>query len=347
MNKFLRILLWIIIIPLLLFSIFLAYSTLFEYKPEKKTLLFETSQADTLPSGEIVSAMIWNIGYTGLGANMDFFYDGGTQVRDTRENVLRNRDKIAAFISRNDSVDFILLQEVDLRSRRSYFIDQKAIFDTLLPDHFPELGMNYNVDFVPVPPKSPLGRVKSGIITYSKFLPSEVDRYAFTGNYSWPTRTFMLKRCFMVNRYPVEGGREFILINTHNSAYDDGSLRAAQLSQLADFAQDEYEKGNFVLIGGDWNQSPTGFKPAFDQPFDTLNVSYLPKDFLAGWHQVYEDSIPTNRRITAPYDRGTTLTTVIDFFVSSPNLTLYTVIPVDLYFRNSDHNPVFITFSVE
>ena len=45
----------------------------------------------------------------------------------------------------------------------------------------------------------------------------------------------MLDRCFLVNRYPVSNGNELLMINTHNSAYDDGSLRKQQMDFLKDF----------------------------------------------------------------------------------------------------------------
>lgn len=41
-----------------------------------------------------------NIGYAGLGDNMDFFYDGGRRVRDSRERTARNLKEIVETISR-------------------------------------------------------------------------------------------------------------------------------------------------------------------------------------------------------------------------------------------------------
>jgi endonuclease/exonuclease/phosphatase family metal-dependent hydrolase len=329
-----------------LFLVFLLLSTLFEYKPAPEIEISRNEKTKALPDSSVFSIMTWNIGYSGLGANMDFFYDGGERVRDTRENVDKNRKAIGMLLKANDTLDFILLQEVDIRSKRSYRINQLAMFDSILGAYTSYTGINYKVAFVPVPPRAPLGKVLSGITTFSRYLPSSSIRYAFRGNYAWPTSVFMLKRCYLVNRYPLHGSKEFLLINTHNSAYDDGSLRAAQLRQLAIFVENEYQKGNAVLIGGDWNQSPTGFKPHYDFVFDTLNMSYVPEDFLHGWQQIYPDSIPTNRRITTPYDPETSATTVIDFYIASPNIKVHKLNIRNLDFLNSDHQPVFMTFSL-
>lgn len=346
MRKAFAGLLRVLSILIILFAVFLLYFSVTEYRPNEKTELFSTADPDTIQTGHRYSSLIWNIGYAGLGADMDFFYDGGEGVRDSEENVLMNLKKISGFLEANDSIDFFLLQEVDRSSKRSYRINQFSDIDALLSNYKGYLGINYSTGFVPVPLNAPLGKVKSGIAIYSDLEPSVVIRYGFKGNYAWPKRLFMLKRCFLVCSFPVTNGREFHLVNVHNSAYDDGSLRAGQLSILNNFAIAEYEKGNYVLFGGDWNQSPDGFKPEFDQPFDTLNLSYLPEDFLKEWKRIHCDTVPSNRRIKAPYKKGETLTTVIDFYIVSPNITVSNYKAQDLNFENSDHQPLIINFSL-
>lgn len=343
MKKILRFLLILLILPGGILVLFLIYSSINEYKPPGEISLLDFCEPDTLYVDSTYSVMIWNIGYGGLGENMDFFYDGGKMVRDTRENVRNNMDAITTRIERNDTIDFFLLQEVDFTSKRSFHTQQYERIGNLLSGYFGFSGINYKVDFVPVPLKDPLGKVFSGIVTFTRFQPEFVHRYGFTANYSWPTRLFMVRRCFLVSRYPVNNDTEFVLVNLHNSAYDDGSLRADQLSILETFAREEFSKGNYVLMGGDWNQSPDGFSPKFNQPFDTLNVSYLPENFLTDWYRYYSDSVPSNRRIITPYSRGETPVTVIDYYIASPNLELSDIKCSDLLFRNSDHHPVTAT----
>jgi len=336
----------LLLIPVILFALFLLFFTVFEYRPKEETELFSSLAADTLSTGVSYSSLVWNIGYAGLGENMDFFYDGGENVRDTKENVIRNVDAISRFLSSNDTVNFILLQEVDQSSKRSYYINQLHFFDSLLSDHDGFLGINYQVGFVPVPVHDPLGKVKSGIATFSAKPPLKVTRYSFDANYPWPKRLFMLKRCFLVTTFPVINGKELNVINIHNSAYDDGTLRANQLTLLNEYALDQYTKGNYILFGGDWNQSPDTFKPEYNQPFDTINLSYLPSGFLRDWRRIFCDTIPTNRRIKTPYTRGVTTTTVIDYFIVSPNITVLQVNPQELNFKNSDHQPLIIRFTL-
>jgi exonuclease III len=50
--------------------------------------------------------------------------------------------------------------------------------------------------------------------------------------------------------------------------------------------------------------------------------------------------VPTNRRVSKPYDRSSSLTTIIDFYLLSPNIEVNHIKTVDLDFRYSDHQPV-------
>ena len=157
---------------------------------------------------------------------------------------------------------------------------------------------------------------------------------------------FMLDRCFLVDRFPLAGGRELLVINTHNSAYDDGTLKKGQMDYLHGFLTEEYGKGNYVIVGGDWNQTPYGFEPQFDKDkFDTIQLSYIGEDYLPGeWTWLYDPAVPTNRRVDIPYVSGVSQTTVIDYYLLSPNLEPLWIKGIDLNFIHSDHQPVIAGF---
>lgn len=339
--KILRYLLYVILVPVVLFIFLLIYGTLSDYRPGDETLISENAVAPVIQDS-IFNLLIWNIGYCGLGDNMDFFYDGGKGVRSSKERVEQNMNGVIDFVGTLDSLDFLMFQEVDLDSRRSYRSDQLAVLGAIYPDYHSSMGINYEVFFVPLPPGNPYGKVSSGIATLGRYQPSQSIRHSFPGNYSWPMGVFMLDRCFMVNRYPVEGGKQLLVINTHNSAYDDGSLKLEQMAYLHGFLTAEYAKGNYIVVGGDWNQTPFGFRPEFERNiFDTIQLTYVEEGYLPGdWTWLFDPGVPTNRRIDIPYDPAVTRTTVIDYFLLSPNLEAVSVQGVNLDFRHSDHHPV-------
>jgi endonuclease/exonuclease/phosphatase family metal-dependent hydrolase len=285
--------------------------------------------------------MIWNIGYAGLGRDMDFFYDGGKMVRPPRPRVEENLSAIQSFIQRQTDIDFFLFQEVDQSSKRSYQINQVLRLSRAFPGFHSSFGKNYDVRFVPVPVLDPLGAVRSGLLTLSRFEPLSVDRHAFPGNYAWPRGLFMLDRCFLVSRFRLDNKKELVVINTHNSAYDDGGLRIRQTAYLKEFLIKEVEQGNFIVVGGDWNQCPPGFVPEFaSNIMDHDRRMDIDPDYIEKWSWAYDKTIPTNRRLAAPYDARTSPTTVIDFFLVSPNVEVKQVRGIHLDFEHSDHHPV-------
>jgi endonuclease/exonuclease/phosphatase family metal-dependent hydrolase len=340
--RLIRVILYLVLILAGAFLLFLLYATVDDYRPEEKISLATENRASVLPDTADLRLLIWNLGYAGLDASMDFFYDGGDHMRPSEEGVVNNMKGMITTLSPYRDYDFILLQEVDRDSKRSYHLNQFEAISGHFKGFSAYFAMNYNVFFVPVPVTDPMGKVESGLMSLAKHPPAEVIRYQFPGNYPWPKKLFMLDRCFLLERYPVSDGNELLVINTHNSAYDNGSLRRQQMDYLRTFLLEEYHKGNYVIVGGDWNQTPYGFRPGFpSHRFDTINLTYVEKDFPAGdWTWAYDPAIPTNRRVTVPYDRENSLTTVIDCYLLSPNIALKQVTTVNTEFVFSDHQPV-------
>ncbi|PLX11618.1 MAG: hypothetical protein C0594_03370, partial [Marinilabiliales bacterium] len=240
--------------------------------------------------------LTWNVGFCGLSKEMDFFYDGGKMVRPTYESSYANLEAIRRFVQQQDSVDFFLFQDIDMKAKRSYYLNQYDSIAETLSFTAACIGINYNVKYVPIPLYEPMGSVLSGIATYSRFIPDSCVRYSYPGNYDWPMKVFMLDRCFLVSRYPLSGGKQLIVVNTHNSAYDDGSLRKEQMKFLKDFLQAECRKGNYVIVGGDWNQCPPGYdtERVTKGIQDDLELFPVEDPFIPGWEWTYDITTPTN-----------------------------------------------------
>jgi exonuclease III len=263
-KKFLKAILIMIAVLVLGFIGLIVYAMISDYKPEEKELISKSDNPSLLKDSHTFSLLTWNIGYAGLDKNMDFFMDGGTKVITPNDRCLDNISHIGDFLLKNDTIDFILIQEIDRNSKRIYRIDQYEKIAGILSDYHPFFAKNYKVFFVPAPPANPMGKVLSGIAIFSKFIPESSTRYSLPGHYGFPTQLFQLDRCFMVNRYRIENGKELVLINTHNEAFDkSGYIRKAQMVRLREYVLNEYNSGNYVIAGGDWNQYPPDFKPAF------------------------------------------------------------------------------------
>lgn len=343
LKKIFRYLLILIIVIVLGFAGLIAYAVFSDYKPAEKEIISVSEKPEVLNAPLEFTLLTWNTGYAGLDSEMDFFFDGGTKVITPESKCKENLKGIAGFLKSNDSIDILFLQEVDKKSKRSHYLNE---FDTLrkeLKDYSSFFAKNYDVFFVPKPVSEPMGKVLSGIAIFSKFKPASSERYKFPGDFGFPTQLFWLDRCFMVNRYPLSNGKELIIINTHNEAFDEGDIRKAQMEYLKVFILNEFSKGNYVIAGGDWNQCPPDFKPMFMSNKVNTSQMTMPSDYLpAEWKWIYDPAIPSNRTVIAAYDPASTTTTVIDFFLISPNVESEFVRCIQLDFKYSDHNPVII-----
>lgn len=73
-----------------------------------------------------------------------------------------------------------------------------------------------------------------------------------------------LDRCFTISYVPVDNGKTLALVALHLSAYDEGGkIRQKQLEMLNEVLLSEYEKGNYVIAGGDFNHDIAGTMDLF------------------------------------------------------------------------------------
>lgn len=349
LKRILKIFAIILLLFLLSLGAFLAFLSVTEYRPGKFETANTESPKESRPeildsSGHLLRILSWNTGYAGLDAEADFFMDGGTMVNPkSQDTVKQNISSIAEFLKQSN-YDICLLQEVDRDSDRTKNTDELHFYSEQTGLGF-SYAPNYRCKFVPYP-LPPIGKIDSGIATMSNLEMKETpERVSLPCPFSWPVRLANLKRCLLVTRYPIKGtDQELVAVNLHLEAYDDGEGKKAQTDALVKILQEEYEKGNYIIAGGDFNQT---FPKSLDV-FPIINPELwtpgvINEDMLPeGWSLAYDVSTPSCRLLNQPYDPDSAHTQyyIIDGFIASPNVKIDTVKTVDLKFANSDHNPV-------
>ena len=323
----------------------IGYLTITEFRPASVQDAAQTAgqTSATLRAGESIRVLTFNTGYAGLDKSQDFFMDGGSGVSPTggRAKVEENLAGILAAIQEANA-QIVLLQEVDKSSVRTNRIDETAYYqqNTGLNAAY---AVNYQCGFVPFP-LPPIGAVKSGVLTLSAYQPAQAQRQSLPVPFKWPIRVANLKRCLLVERIPVaDNGRELVLINLHLEAYDDGEGKVAQTRQLLDFIHQEYEKGNYVIAGGDFNQTFEGVQRFGGSWEGKWTPGVFTEDELPqGVRLVYDPSLPTCRSLDQAYtgDRDNHVFYLIDGFLVTDNVQVEDVHTVDLDFAYSDHNPM-------
>ena len=324
----------------------IAFGTLTERHFEDEISLGIHTNTPTFYNDSTFEFITWNVGFFGLGEESDFFYDGGNDVFQSKKTVAKNMNGALDFVSYNPSIDFFLFQEVDSfswRSQKLNFLEEVDLLEGTYQSHF---GLNYASKFVPIPIVNPMGPTYGGLFSMSKYIVEEAFRYDLRTESLWPKRLFFLKRCFLTQRIKLHE-KDLVVVNIHNSAYDkSGEKKNKEMNQLLDFAVAEYQKGNAVVIGGDWNQSPPNYE-AKNMPENFLNASFTDADIPKGWKWVADVNTPTNRKLDKPYSKELSHTSVVDHFLVSPNVKVDSVKVIDMDFAYSDHQPVYLKVTVK
>lgn len=310
-----------------------------EYRPKAEEVVFRSSAPTPLP--DTLTVLTWNIGYAGLGDNMDFFYDGGRRVRDSRERTVLNLAHIIAAIRRANA-DIVLLQEVDSGSHRTYGIDEVDILRRALPGYTLAFGYNYNAVWVPVPLRDPMGRVRSGMVILSRAVPLSVVRYQYPSAFPFPVRMFNLKRGLLAAEFLTADGDTLMIGNTHNTAYDTGNMRQQEMIFLHGLLERKRQSGVRTVIGGDWNQHPPLYIPL---EAELTNPYFVPQPiprtlFDESWQFTYDTASHSLRFLDRPYDPAASVTTLTDFFLLPADFEVLSIETLPEQFHASDHDPV-------
>ena len=343
MKKLLKFLGILVLVVVLAATGLIGYLTATEFNPDPVETVEVTAAAKnrSVKGGEMLKIVTFNTGYAGLDRTQDFFMDGGTGVKpESKERVNANLAGIlGALTAQNAQVYF--LQETDVDSTRTYGVNEVEYYRHGLSLNT-AFAANYKVAFVPYP-WPPIGKMHSGVTTLTELQVTEATRESLPVPFKWPLRIANLKRCMLVERVPVEGTeKELVLVNFHLEAYDDGEGKVAQTRQLVELMKAEYRKGNYVIAGGDFNQS---FPDGTDRYPIASGADWTPGtlgDLPAGWQYAWDSAAPTCRLLNQPYSAGSSGTQfyVIDGFILSPNVEPVSVRTQDAEFAVTDHNPV-------
>lgn len=348
-------LLVLVILIVLFVASFIAYLTITEYRPVDVEDITDYRTTDKkVERGKELSIMTWNIGYGSLGDNADFFMDGGSHTfTATKERTELNLYGIKSELQAKNP-DFIFLQEVDYDSLRSNNVNEIEYFANAFLDRAYAFAHNYKCEFVPIP-VPPMGKVMSGIMTISDYDIEEATRISLPVPFKWPIRVANLKRGMLVTRIPIEGSdKELVLVNFHLEAYDSGEGKIEQTKKLRVLIDFEVAKGNYVIVGGDFNQT---IDTVDLEKYKVTEEGHWEPGIIdgqalidAGYQIVMDDSTPTCRSLKTPlagYDKDDFQYYLIDGFIVSNNIKINSYETVQKDFVYSDHNPVYLSFTIE
>ena len=217
--------------------------------------------ADDSPTALLV--MTYNIKFG--GGRIDFFFDCfGDRVLMSKAEVMTHLRGLAEKIDQVNP-DVLVVQEVDVNSKRSAYVDQMQ----WLLDH---TALNYGVyasqwkaDFVP---SDGIGAVDSGNGILSKYPLVDAERVALPlrSDQSGLERYFYLKRNVLTARLELADRDPIYMIATHSEAYAKDGTKQAHVDRFKAEMDRRSDRGHWVVGAGDLNTLPPGSEKQFDFP---------------------------------------------------------------------------------
>ena len=301
-------------------------------------------------SPDKIKILTFNTGHGALGEEADSKKEGGKGKRQPVDTVLKNTRGISEIINLS-SADAVLLQDVDVDSHRSRYVDQ---FSYYLGNgsYIGAFARDYSTRSTSLLP--PYNKVEAGLLTLSINNIVSAERVALPLGYSGPSSALNPKRAMLVTRFDIkDSDKKLVLINFEIDAYTSDKNREKQIKAVVDYAEKAAENGDYVVCGG-------SFHSYFDDTDDRYPVNdriqWEPEQFdsttlKSGWLLCYDASVPTARVLNKPFDAKTPYEErqvyVGDGILVSPNVEVKMVVTVDQQFRYSNHNPVLLEISLK
>lgn len=352
----------ILLAIVLIIGIYVAYVMLSYQRIEDRQSLTADAPASNEAAVQEINAdakeftiVTANMGFGAYDHEFDFFMDGGKQSWGKSKE--RVKENVAGMLEEIKKInpDFLLLQEVDTNGTRSYHINQYEMVKEALADYETVFAQNYDSAFLFWPLYQPHGKNQAGIVTAANSKIESGLRRSLPISKSF-SKFLDLDRCYSISRLPVSDGHELILFNVHLSAYGaDMEILNAQRNMLYADMTAEYEAGNYVVVGGDFNHDMTGdsavrFENAASEEASwakQFDFASIPEGFTLGSKKLADEGVTdmaaTCRDSGRAYD-GTNDRWVLDAMIWSDNVEMLDYNTLDLDFQFSDHNPVQMKF---
>lgn len=363
MKRILKIILVFIALVIFITFTYVLYVSLQYYRIKDNTKLnIENNTTNNFEFDKEYKVLTYNIGFGAYDHDFSFFLDeaytkdnkfivGKYAKAISKKNVINNTNKVIDILKENKS-DVYLIQEIDKKSNRSYFINQVNEITNNFKDYSSVYTSNFHSAYLAYPIHDMIGKSESGLLTLSKYNFYSNIRRSYPVTKEFFKKFFDLDRAFSVHRSKLKNNKDLVIVNSHMSAYDKGgNIRRKQLEILKVFMKEEKNKGNYVIIGGDFNHDYANTKTLYmgDKKVPDWVFDLSDKDLIDGYNFV----IPSNKNLfgtcrgaESPYDKEKTYQVVIDGFIVSDNIEATSTI-IDTEYIASDHQPVMLKFKLK
>ena len=252
-----------------------------DFRDIENAILYESSAIPaTAPSSpDSLLVMTWNIRF-GAGRVPWFGDSCGERVIMSEDEVLENLRAIVYFLdTMSVRPDILLLQEVDVLSKRSAYIDQvKWLLDHTHFNYGAYASM-WQAQFIP---SDGLGRVDAGNAVLSRWEITDAERIQLPlrTDQDGLTQYFYLRRNVLKTKIAVPNQNDFYAVCTHTTAFATDDTKQKHIQKFSQVLKILNDSGATFVAGGDLNSVPPG-----------STTDYCMSDICSGesFHQAGDD----------------------------------------------------------
>jgi len=202
-----------------------------------------------------IKIMTWNIRF-GIGRGPWFGDACGYKVIYSKDEIIRNLTVIADHIN-IVKPDILLLQEVDINSTRSGYVDQLHWLLNHTYFNYAAYGLQWKAQFIP---SDGLGRLEEANVILSRWPLSEAKRLQLELRQDQDNLTrYFYERCCMVKaKISIPGFKDVFAVNIHASAFATDDTKHQHMVQFKKELDRLNSNNDWFVAGGDFNTLPPG-----------------------------------------------------------------------------------------
>jgi endonuclease/exonuclease/phosphatase family metal-dependent hydrolase len=339
-----------------------------QFEPVEDAVMYHAERERPAAAVDALTVMTWNIRFA-AGRNMPWFGDScGDRVILSETEVYAGLEKLAACIN-SVQPDILLLQEVDVQSKRTAYINEV----TWLLNHcnfnhaaYAAMWQAQNI------PSDGLGRMNAGNAILSRWEIADAERIQLPlrGDQDALTKYFYLRRNILKGRIALPNNSHFYILNMHADAFSTDDTKRKHIVRFKEELDRLDGAGAVFVAGGDFNMLPPGsdstdfclvdkcsdesFHRVGDNPFHKEGSNYTPeKTWLIDIYNRYVPDIPLaqfraeqKRYFTHTVDRSAFWDRKIDYLFTNTHWVANSTTTHQEFVDASDHAPVSIRWEV-
>ena len=228
-----------------------------EFDDVSDAIMYEASSKTTAGVPDKVKVVTWNIRF-GIG-RFPFFGDScGDSVILDNQSIGRIMSAIADTLTAMDP-DIVLLQEADVNSKRTGYMDQVQYLLDNTNLNYGCYGSMWKADYIM---SDGIGRVDAGNAILSKFELTDAERIQLPlrGDQDPTIQYFYLRRNIVKAKIPelAIGASSLFAVNIHATAFATDDTKEQHINEYINTLAEIHDAGDYFVTGGDLNSVPPG-----------------------------------------------------------------------------------------